>query len=109
MTPHRDDRETLLAENERLRAEVASLRAKPAKAPAVPMRWAHPSFGDNNAVEVFTSALVIAWIAIVVLSTVVFVGTGTDFLRWPVLHRLVGVLATLTLAWCLAFVRRVPR
>ncbi len=107
MTPHRDDRETLLAENERLRAEVASLRAKPAKAPTVPMRW--DVCGDKDlrmGSFVFLAMFSLAYVAGLAILFVVF---GPRILAHPVCLRAGACLAACTLAWCLAFVRRVPR
>lgn len=86
-----------------LRAEVARLRAKPAR---VPMRW----IIDTESVAAF--AVTAAVIAIGLTGGLCLVGrfieAGVIYSGAPQERRAFGVCGTLLLVWALAFVRRVP-
>ena len=109
MTPHRDDRETLLAENERLRAEVASLRAKPAKAPKTPLRWDVPAADDND-LQGFVIVPPVMGALVFVVAVVAWLFMGWDDM-WAAgfFRRTAGLGVFCAVAWCLSLVRRVPR
>lgn len=111
MSDYRSDVECLRAENERLTARVAELGAKPKaekarKIDAVPMRW---TMGDSFLA--FGGALVLVGVVgfFALCIVICFVATGTLPRPDAVFLRGLGVWSVLALAWCLAFVRRVPR
>lgn len=108
MSDYRSEVECLRAENERLTARVAELEAKP-MVEKVPMRlgvdW--KKHGDLAAVPAFFGSATAIMHAL--FSMGMYVATARIPFSAPVEHRGLLVFAILALAWCLAFVRRVPR
>ena len=114
-TVFRSEVETLRAENARLAVFAAGLEARvrretereTEKAAKVPMRW---TWNDDNAAAWIPYVLM--WIVAVLwflAVTIFFISTGSlPPINGPMLRGLL-VFSILALAWCLAFVRRVPR
>lgn len=112
MAVFRSEVECLRAENARLMARVAELEAKPMvekkrKPDAVPMRW---TWDDNNPTAMIIC--IVMWMIVIgsiVAVVLYFIGTGSlPSITVPMLRGLL-VFAIAAIAWCLAFVRRVPR
>lgn len=97
--PFRDETETLRAQLADAHAEIARMTAKPA---GVPTRWgiAWNWIGEAGAgvAALFLGLSVVGWV----------VG-GERLFRQPEYQRLSVVMGVAAIAWCLVFVRRVPR
>ena len=109
---YRDETETLSAENDRLRAKVAEMEEKATiKTEKVPMRWHVGWLSDDRGFAASVCAALYALAVVVVGLAIVghWVDTGSLPPVTPKGIRFSVVMAVLALAWCLAFVRRVPR
>jgi hypothetical protein len=108
MSDYRSEVESLRAENERLTARVAELEAKP-MVEKVPTRWVvqWKKAGDLAGFFAFCgSAIAVGYVLFSMRSYVI--DARIPFSA-PIERRGLLVFSILVLAWCLAFVRRVPR
>lgn len=112
MSDYRSEVETLRAENARLTVFAAGLEArmrarKEREKAKVPMRWA---VTEGHSFFHVASGVVIAAAVFFVGGTILgFLFAGLRAFCDVLFLRGVVVMATFALAWCLAFVRRVPR
>lgn len=109
--PFRSDVECLRAENERLTARVAELEAKPRveknPAPKVAMQW---TILDDRGLRQGVSATAFVFGIFLAVGTIGgFLLLGVRVFLSDIFLRGMAVMTILALAWCLAFVRRVPR
>lgn len=106
--PFRSDVECLRAENERLTARVAELEAKP-MVEKVPMMWVvqWKKAGDLAGFFAFCGSVIV--IVYVLFSMGSYVVDARIPFSTPIERRGLLVFVIAALAWCLAFVRRVPR
>ena len=110
MNDYRSDVECLRAENARLLDRVAQMEAT-MKTEKVPMKWVVARVGDGlwavAATYTFLYALAVITMAFAIVGHWVQTGSIPPVTAPGV--RLAVVMVVLALAWCIAFVRRVPR
>ena len=108
-TVFRSEVESLRAEGARLTARVAELEAKP-MVEKVPTRLVVEWAGRRGEAATFSITVVLMCVGLYLVGAVfAFVATGHVPMTDPAEQRLAIVFAIAALAWCLAFVRRVPR
>lgn len=109
MAVFRSEVECLRAENERLTARVAELEAKPV-VEKVPMRFVVEWSGRRGEWAAVSGVVVLICVGFYIAwAAPAFVATGHVPMTDPTEQRLAIVFAIAAIAWCLAFVRRVPR
>lgn len=115
MSDYRSEVETLRAENARLTVFAAGLEArmrarKERETAKVPMRFVVEWAGRRGEWAAFSGVAVLICVGIYLAwAAFEFIATGHIPMTDPMERRGGIVFAILALAWCLAFVRRVPR